>query len=79
VATAVWSALDGRRPNYDFLYKWFRLFIRFALLSTLIVYGMDKGVPLQMPFPFLTRLVEPYGNFSPMGNLWAFIGGFAAI
>ncbi len=35
---------------------------------------MDKAVPLQMPFPFLTRLVEPYGNFSPMGNLWAFIG-----
>jgi hypothetical protein len=73
-ATAVWSALDRRRPNYDFLHRWFRLFIRFALASTLIVYGMDKAVPLQMPFPFLTRLVEPYGNFSPMGNLWAFIG-----
>jgi hypothetical protein len=35
---------------------------------------MDKAVPLQMPFPFLTRLVEAYGNFSPMGNLWAFVG-----
>jgi hypothetical protein len=74
VATAVWSALDCKRPNYDFLHRWFRLFIRFALASTLFVYGMDKAVPLQMPFPFLTRLVEPYGNFSPMGNLWAFIG-----
>jgi hypothetical protein len=74
MATAVWSALDRRRPNYDFLHRWSRLFIRFAFASTLIVYGMDKAVPLQMPFPFLTRLVEPYGNFSPMGNLWAFIG-----
>jgi uncharacterized membrane protein YphA (DoxX/SURF4 family) len=74
VATAVWSALDRRRANYDSLYKWFRLFIRFALASELILYGMDKAVPLQMPFPFLTRLVEPYGNFSPMGNLWAFVG-----
>lgn len=74
MATAVWSAIDRGRANYDALYKWFRLFIRFALASELILYGMDKAVPLQMPFPFLTRLVEPYGNFSPMGNLWAFIG-----
>jgi uncharacterized membrane protein YphA (DoxX/SURF4 family) len=73
-ATAVWSALDRRRANHDALYRWFRLFIRFALASELILYGMDKAVPLQMPFPFLTRLVEPYGNFSPMGNLWAFVG-----
>jgi hypothetical protein len=74
LATTVWSVLDRRRPDYGSLYSWFRLFIRFALASELILYGMDKAVPLQMPFPFLTRLVEPYGNFSPMGNLWAFIG-----
>jgi hypothetical protein len=74
LATMVWSALDRRRANYDSLHRWFRLFVRFALASELILYGMDKAVPLQMPFPFLTRLVEPYGNFSPMGNLWAFIG-----
>jgi hypothetical protein len=73
-ASAVWSVLDRRRASHAALYKWFRLFIRFALASELILYGMDKAVPLQMPFPFLTRLVEPYGNFSPMGNLWAFIG-----
>lgn len=74
IVTAVWSILDRTRAEYNSIYKWFRLFIRFALASELILYGMDKAVPLQMPFPFLTRLVEPYGNFSPMGNLWAFIG-----
>jgi hypothetical protein len=30
--------------------------------------------PQQMPFPFLTRFVEPFGNFSPMGVLWNFVG-----
>ena len=73
-ATAVWSWLDRRRENYATLYKWFRLAMRFALGSELVLYGMDKAVPLQMPFPFLTKLVEPYGNFSPMGVLWSSVG-----
>jgi uncharacterized membrane protein YphA (DoxX/SURF4 family) len=74
VAAAVWSLLDRRRPNYVALYKWFRAVIRFALASEMFLYGFDKVIPLQMPFPFLTRLVEPFGNFSPMGVLWYSIG-----
>jgi uncharacterized membrane protein YphA (DoxX/SURF4 family) len=77
-ATAVWSALDRRRPNYVTLHKWFRLFLRFALGSEMILYGMDKLIPLQMPFPHLTKLIEPYGNFSPMGVLWYSVGASAA-
>ncbi|MGH9676503.1 MAG: DoxX family protein, partial [Candidatus Acidiferrum sp.] len=74
LATVVWSVLDRRRENYVSLYKWFRLFIRFALASEMFLYGLAKAVPLQMPFPYLTRLVEPFGNFSPMGVLWWSIG-----
>jgi uncharacterized membrane protein YphA (DoxX/SURF4 family) len=74
LATAIWSVLDRRRESYVTLHKWFRVVIRFALASQMIVYGMDKVVPLQMPFPFLTRLVQPYGSFSPMGVLWSSIG-----
>ncbi len=72
--TALWSVLDRRRANYAVLYKWFFLVVRFALGSQLLFYGMVKAVPLQMPYPSLTRLVEPYGNFSPMGVLWYSIG-----
>jgi len=74
VATGIWSILDRDRKNYGTLYKWFRLFIRFALASQMIVYGMDKFIPLQMPFPFLVRLLEPFRDFSPMGVLWSSIG-----
>lgn len=74
LAVAIWSVLDRRRKNYVMLYKWFRLFIRFALLSELLAYGFAKLIPLQMPFPFLTRLLEPFGNFSPMGVLWSSVG-----
>src|SRR5271170_1490041 len=78
LATVIWSVLDGRRENYVTLHKWFRVFIRFALASQMVGYGMVKVIPLQMPFPFLTRLVEPFGNFSPMGVLWSSVGASPA-
>src|ERR1700722_16009540 len=78
LATAIWSVLDRRRENYVTLHKWFRLFIRFALASQLVTYGIDKVIPLQMPFPWLTRLVTPFGTFSPMGVLWSSIGASPA-
>jgi hypothetical protein len=72
--TAVWSVLDRRRDRYDGLYRWFRVFIRFAVGSTMVVYGVQKAIPLQMPAPSLARLLEPYGNFSPASVLWYSVG-----
>ncbi|GAB2507806.1 DoxX family protein [Nocardia heshunensis] len=68
--TAVWSALDRARPNYARLYAWFRLILRFALVSALLLYGMTKLLPSQMAFS-LERLVEPFGDMSPMTVLWS--------
>src|SRR5580658_8073823 len=78
VATCIWSILDRKSENYDTLYKWFRLFIRLALATEMILYGMDKVIPLQMPFPSLTRLLEPFHDFSPMGVLWYSVGASPA-
>ena len=76
--TTIWSVLDRRRDNYLALHKWFRLFLRLSLAATLVTYGTIKAIPVQMPYPNLTRLVEPYGNFSPMGVLWYSIGASRA-
>jgi uncharacterized membrane protein YphA (DoxX/SURF4 family) len=73
-STLVWSVLDRKRENYVTLHKWFRLIARLSLATTMFVYGIDKIVPLQMPYPGLARLLEPFGNFSPMGVLWYSIG-----
>jgi hypothetical protein len=78
LSTVLWSVFDSQRENYVTLYKWFRLFIRFSLAGQMLAYGMFKVIPLQMPFPFLARLVEPFGNFSPMGVLWYSIGASPA-
>jgi hypothetical protein len=73
-ATTIWSVLDRKRGAYVDAHKWFRLFLRFAVGSTMLSYGIVKVFPLQMPYPPLTRLLEPFGNFSPMGVLWYSVG-----
>ena len=74
VVTAIWSVLDRKRPNYTSAHAWVRLYIRLGLAGTMMTYGIVKFVPLQMPAPSLSRLLEPFGNFSPMGVLWASVG-----
>ncbi len=72
LGTGIWSVLDRRRPNYLVLEDWFRLAVRLALGTTMLSYGVSKAVPLQMGYgPSLVRLVERFGDFSPMGVLWS--------
>ncbi len=78
VGTIIWSAVDRKRENYSKLYSWFYVILRFALSASMLSYGAAKILPLQMPFPSLNRLLEPYGNLSPMGVLWASIGASQA-
>ncbi len=74
VVIVLWSVVDRRRQHYTRLQKWFRVYVRFGIATTMLGYGMVKVMPLQVGAPSLTRLLEPYGNFSPMGVLWASIG-----
>jgi hypothetical protein len=74
LGTVLWSVVARRRLHHMALQKWFRLFLRFALGATFVGYGAAKAIPLQMPYPPLQRLLEPFGHFSPMGVLWYSIG-----
>ena len=76
-STVVWS-LVSQRDSHPRAYRWLRLLMRFALGATMVRYGFSKVLPTQMPTVFLTRLVEPFGNFSPMGVLWTSIGASPA-
>lgn len=71
---AIWTSVGRQSRNHERLFTWFRLFVRFALGTTMLTYGWAKAIPLQMPSLTLSRLVEPFGNFSPMGVLWSSIG-----
>ena len=74
VTTIVWSLLDNKRAEYTKLHAGLRIYIRYALAATMISYGMFKVIKSQFPFPGPGRLVEPYGESSPMGLLWTFMG-----
>lgn len=78
LATAFWTVLDRRRPHYDRLYDWLRVYVRFALASVMISYGAMKIFPNQFPVPSLDRLSEPFGDASPMGLMWTFMGASPA-
>ena len=73
-ATALWSLLDRRRTAYTRLHQWLRLYVRFYLGAVMIGYGAVKVINTQFPRPALDRLVQPFGDASPMGLLWTFMG-----
>jgi uncharacterized membrane protein YphA (DoxX/SURF4 family) len=74
VATLVWSLTDHRRKEYRVLHSWLRVVVRYTLMFTLLSYGFGKVFPLQFQPPRLAQMVQPYGQFSPMGVLWSFMG-----
>jgi len=74
VATAVWTVLDRKRTEHTRLEAGLRVYIRFALASAMLVYGAYKVIPSQFAKPFPSQLIEPFGESSPMGLLWTFMG-----
>lgn len=74
VATAAWSAVDRRRPSYPWLKEGLWIAMRFVLASAMFGYGINKVFGLQFPEPGLQRLLQDYGDSSPMGLLWTFMG-----
>lgn len=77
-AALAWSLLDRRRRSYARLYQWLRVYLRFVLAAAMIGYGAFKVIPAQFPAPTFDRLMQPYGDSSPMGLLWTFMGASVA-
>ena len=73
-STILWSLLDRKRNNYERLYQWLRLSVRLVLGMWMLFYGALKVIPSQMPAPSLFALNDTYGESSPMGLLWTFMG-----
>lgn len=74
LGTLIWSILDRKRPNYKKLYYWLITGGRYYVGLMLISYGLVKVIQLQFPTPNFYRLIEPYGESSPMGLAWTFLG-----
>lgn len=74
LVAAIGSAVDRRRQEYTKAHDVLRIYVRYILAITMLSYGLAKTFKLQFPFPGPERLMEPLGEFSPMGLLWTFMG-----
>ncbi len=73
IAAAIWSAADRKRKGYDSFLYWLMVYVRYYLAFTMMSYGFYKIIKTQFPFPFY-NLTQTYGQSSPMGLLWNFMG-----
>ncbi|MDE0436603.1 MAG: hypothetical protein OXH92_21615 [Bryobacterales bacterium] len=76
-AALVWSLADYKRSHDHRMYLGLRVLVRLSLGIALIGYGAAKVIPSQFPPLALHRLVQPFGDASPMGLLWSFMGASA--
>jgi uncharacterized membrane protein YphA (DoxX/SURF4 family) len=69
-----WTVFDRKRQHFFIACYWLRVLVRYYLAFTLFSYGFNKVFHVQMAYPFLFQLVEPFGDKSPMGLAWSFVG-----
>ena len=61
---ALWSRSKYKHANYDELYYWLRVVLRYRLAIGIIGYGFIKFFPMQAPFPSISNLNTSYGDFT---------------
>ncbi len=74
IGSCIWSIFNKKQNNYDTLMHWFLIFCRYYVAASLIGYGYAKIFYSQFQPPTLWKLVQPFGESSPMGLAWTFIG-----
>ncbi|TKB99479.1 hypothetical protein [Pedobacter cryotolerans] len=74
IVVLIWSLVDRKSKNYQPSYYWLTVCVRFYVGLMLINYGLVKVVQLQFPLPAFGRLLTTYGESSPMGLAWTFLG-----
>ena len=71
--TLVWTALD-RGPVSPRVLAAFHVYLRYYVATVLLGYGFAKIPPTQFQPPGPELLSRTYGDSSPMGLLWTFMG-----
>lgn len=74
IITFIWSIIDRKRQSYNGLFYWFIVLIRIYLIYFMLIYGFAKVFKSQFPYPSLSRMLQPLGEFSPMGLAWTYMG-----
>jgi hypothetical protein len=74
IGTILWTLVDRKARNYNNLFYWLTVIVRYYVAITMITYGCVKIIKLQFPGPSPDRLMQPFGSASPMGLAWTYMG-----
>lgn len=74
IVALTWFSIKRSSKIAERLYNFLRVYLRYFLAVILLSYGIGKIFPSQMPELTPIQLTQPYGQFSPMGIAWAFMG-----
>ena len=74
IGASSWSIFNKKEKNYDTLLHYFLIFCRYYVAASMLGYGYAKLFYNQFGDPTLWKLVQPFGESSPMGIAWTFIG-----
>lgn len=74
VGSIVWAIADRKSKSFVQWEYWLRILVRYSLAMVAFSYGILKVFPLQMPYPLLSQMATPLGDFLPMRFSWLFIG-----
>ncbi len=74
LGTIIWTIVQNNKGDYKKLNYWFWVYLRYNLFAIMLSYGLAKTFPLQFPEPSFSRLITEFGELSPMGLAWSFMG-----
>lgn len=78
IVGGIWSAvvqLQTRKPvNYESLYYWLRVVVRYRAGIGIIGFGFTKLLPTQLPYPSLGLLNTDFGDLTLQKIYWLSIG-----
>jgi hypothetical protein len=76
VGAAIWTwfARNSPRKEYNTLYYWLRVVVRYWAALTTMNYGYFKLFPMQMPYPSISNLHTLFGEHAPYRLYWQFVG-----
>ena len=74
IVTMLWSIIGGKHKAYNTAFYWFLVVLRFFLIASMLLYGFVKVFQIQFQQPSFIELLQPLGEFSPMGLAWNYMG-----
>lgn len=75
VGGLIWTAIDrGKTKNYQTLYYWLRVIVRYRAGIGIIGFGFTKLLPVQLPYPSLGLLNTNFGDLTAQKIYWLSIG-----